>query len=145
MDGRFGLVGSDARQATAAIQRSIRERKAPITVSHAARNGNEVIARVELAAADQSFKGTRSVLYVALAENRAESHVSRGENAGRLLGHVAVTRLLKQVGPVDLGSAFTKDVSLAVQAGTGTSGWRIVAFIQDLRSGRVLGVAQQKL
>jgi hypothetical protein len=93
--------------------------------------------------ADQSFRGGRAVLYVAIADNRVESHVARGENAGRSLAHVAVTRLLKQVGTVDLQSASAKDFSVSVPLGA--SGSRIVAFIQDPKSGHVLGVAEQKL
>jgi hypothetical protein len=145
VDGQFGLVGSDGRGASSAIQRAVRERKIPITISNATRDGNRVTARIELPAADQSFKSGRGILYVALADNRAESHVARGENAGRSLTHVAVTRILKPVGTIDLGSAFVKEVTLTIQSGVGTNGSRLVAFIQDPKSGHVLGVAVQKL
>jgi hypothetical protein len=145
VDGRFGLVGSDGRAASSAIERAVRERKIPIAISNAARDGNRVTARIELPAADQSFKGGRGILYVALADNRAESHVARGENAGRSLAHVAVTRILKPVGTIDLGSAFGKEVTLTIPSGVGTNGSRLVAFIQDPKSGHVLGVTAQKL
>src|SRR5260370_15048524 len=116
-----------------------------MAISSAARDGNRVMARIESPAADQSFKGGRAILYVALADNRAESHVARGENAGRSLAHVAVTRILKPVGTIDLGGALTKEVTLTIQPGTGTNGSRLIAFIQDPKSGHVLGVAVQKL
>src|SRR5271155_55298 len=73
VDGRFGLVGSDGKKVSAAIQKAIRERKIPIAISNLARNGNQVTVRIELHA-DQSFQGTRGVRYVALADNRQESH-----------------------------------------------------------------------
>ena len=82
---------------------------------------------------------------MAIADNKAESHVTRGENGGRNLVHVGVVRGLKQAGTVDLGGAFAKDVALSVAPGIGSNGLRLVAFIQDPRSGRVLGVAVQKL
>ena len=66
----------------------------------------------------------------------------RGENAGRLLTHVGVTRQLKQLGPIELGSAVAKDVSLSIRLAS--TGSRLVAFIQDPGSGYVLGVAVQK-
>ncbi len=125
-----------------AIQRAIRGQKIPIAISNVSRDGNQLTAHIELQAG-QSFKGSRGVLYVAIADNRAESRVARGENAGRSLAHVAVTRALKQVGAVDLDGASVKDVTLSVQPGA--SGSRLVAFIQDTRSGYVLGVAAQKL
>jgi hypothetical protein len=92
---------------------------------------------------DQSFKRERAVLYVAIADNRAESRVVRGENAGRSLAHVAVTRVLKQVGAIDLDSASAKDITLVAQPAA--PGSRLVAFVQDPGSGNVLGVAAQRL
>src|SRR5712691_7963208 len=100
---------------------------------------------IELPASAQNAKGGKAVLYVAVADNKAESHVTRGENGGRNLAHVGVTRVLKQVGTIDLESAFAKDVTLSVQPGAGSNGIRLVVFIQDPRSGQVLGVAAQKL
>ncbi len=144
VDGRYGFVGSDGREASSAIQKAIRERKIPIAISNVAHNGNQVTAHIELPA-DENFKGVRGILYVALADNRRESQVVRGENAGRALAHVAVTRVLKQVGTIDLDSAATKEITLAVPTGSGASGSRLVAFIQDPKSGHVLGVTEQKL
>jgi hypothetical protein len=56
-----------------------------------------------------------------------------------------VVRSLKQAATVDLDGTFAKDVALPVAPGIGSNGLRFVAFIQDPRSGRVLGVAVQKL
>jgi hypothetical protein len=144
VDGRYRFVGSDGREAFTAIQKAIRDRKIPIAISNVARNGNQVRARIELPA-DQNFKGARAILYVALADNRQESHVARGENAGRSLAHVAVARVLKQVGMIDLDSASAKEITIPVQQASGASGLRIVAFVQDPRSGYVLAVTHQKL
>jgi hypothetical protein len=144
VDGRYGFVGSEEHDASTAIQKAIRERKIPIAISNVVANGSRVTARIELPA-DQNFKGAKGVLYVALADNRQESHVARGENSGRLLAHVAVVRVLQQVGAIDLDSASAKEITIPVQPGSGAGGSRIVAFIQDPRTGYVLGVAKQKL
>jgi hypothetical protein len=85
-----GFVGSDGREASSAIQNALRERKIPIAISNASRDGNQVVAHIEVPAADQNPHGGRGILYVAVADNRAESHVARGENAGRSLAHVGV-------------------------------------------------------
>jgi hypothetical protein len=143
VDGRYGFVGNDGHEASAAIQKAIREAKIPIIVSNVVRNGNQVTARVELPA-DNKFKGARGILYVALADNRQESHVARGENGGRTLAHVAVTRVLKQVGPITFDAPSSKEITLPVQTGA-ANGLRLVVFIQDPKSGHVLGVTEQKL
>jgi hypothetical protein len=142
VDGRYGLVGSDGHEASSAIQKAIREQKIPIAISRVSHDGKQVTAHIDLPA-EKNFKGARGLLYVAIADNRAESQVARGENSGRSLSHVAVTRVLKQVGAIDLSSATAKDVSLSVQLGPNRS--RLVAFVQDPRSGHVLAVAVQKI
>jgi hypothetical protein len=145
VDGTFGLVGSNTREAASAINKAVREQKIPVSISNLARGDKQVTAHIELGALPQKTKGIKPVLYVVLAENRVESKVARGENVGRLLAHVAVTRVLQQAGPVDLESPSSKDVTLPVQAGAGSNGLRVIAFIQDRRSGHILGVAGQKL
>lgn len=145
VDGRFGFVGSDGREATLAIQRAMREQKIGIAISHVARDGNQVTAHIESSASEQNTKGAKAVLYLAVADNRAESHVTRGENGGRNLAHVGVARVLRQVGTIDIESAFTKDVTLSIPPGALSNGMRLVAFIQDPRTGHVLGVSVQNL
>jgi len=145
VDGRFRFVGSDEREAVSTVQKAIREPKIPITISNVAHDGQEVRARIELPAPDQSFRNKRAELYLAIADNRAESHVARGENAGHALAHVAVARVLKQVATIPLDSATAKDIAVTLQPGTGAGGSRIVAFIQDPTSGHVLGVAARRL
>ena len=142
VDGRYGLVGSDGREVSSAIHKAIREQKIPIAISKVSRDGNQVTAHIDLPSG-RNLKSARGVLYVAIADNRAESHVARGENSGRSLTHVAVTRVLKQVATIDLGSATAKDVTLPLQPGP--SGSRLVAFVQDPRSGHVLAVTVHKL
>jgi hypothetical protein len=145
VDGRFGFVGSDGHKAASAIQEAMREPKISIAISDASRDGNQVTARIEVPGAEQSFKGGRGILYIALADNRAESQVARGENAGRSLAHVGVTRVLKRVGTIDLGAATARNVMVAIKPGTGANGSRLVAFIQDAQTGRVLAVTAHKL
>jgi hypothetical protein len=145
VDGRFGFVGSDGPEAVSAIQKAIREPKISITIAHVTRAGNQVAAHIELPASAQSPKRGKAVLYVAIADTKAESHVTRGENGGRNLVHFGVVRGLKQAGTVELDTAFAKDVAFPVAPGIGANGLRLVAFIQDPRSGHVLGVAVQKI
>lgn len=142
VDGRVGLVGSDAKGTAAAIQKVLREPKLPMSLSQVARQGSSISAKLELAPAARTGS---AILYVALADNRAESQVSRGENSGRRLAHVAVTRVLRQVGTVSLQEPLSKEVSLTVPQGAGAYGLRLVAFLQDPRNGHILAVAERKL
>lgn len=144
VDGRFALVGSDSREANAAIQKAAREPKVAIALSDVARDGKQVKARVDVPG-DANSKRRSAVLYLVIADNRAQSQVARGENAGHSLAHVAVTRVLKDAGTIDLRSASFKDVALTVPAGAGANGLRLIAFLEDPASGHILGAAAQKL
>lgn len=143
VDGESELVGSDSRQATAAIERALHEQKIAITISKAVRSGNRVTAEIE--APPTPRKNRAAVLYVVLADSKTQSSVARGENAGRALAHVSVARVFTQVSTLKLDDGFTKQIALAVQPGVGVNGLRVVAFLQDPSTGHVLGAALQKL
>jgi hypothetical protein len=74
-----------------------------------------------------------------------QTHVLRGENSGRSLTHVGVVRKLIKIGDPKKDEAFTKDVQVSVDKGVGAQGLRLVAFLQDSRTARILAVTQQKL
>jgi len=143
VDGRFQLVGSDRREATLAIDRSKRDPKVPITISNLVRSGSRISTSIEVPPSGPPKR--MAALHVVLAEERAQSSVTRGENAGRALAHVSVARVLAQSGSLDLRDGLTKQLLLSVPEGAGANGLRMVAFLQDPSSGRVLGAALRKL
>ena len=93
----------------------------------------------------QSIGGSDGTVFVALAESHVESQVGGGENSRRHLRHVAVVRALIPAGTVRAGESFSKQVKLSIPPGTGKGGWRVVAFVQERSSGRVLGATQLSL
>jgi hypothetical protein len=127
------------------IQQAMRNPKIPIALSNVTREGNQVSAHIEVPAAESGPKSGHGVLYIVVAENQAESHVARGENAGRSLTHVGVARVFKRVGTVDLGAATDKNITLSIDPGSAAHGSRLVAFIQDSKTGHVLAVTAHKL
>lgn len=136
VDGQSELVGSHGGDAKAAIQKAISSHKHPIQLTAKA-NGNRLKANVNIAGL--SSKG--ATVYLALAENQAQSNVTRGENAGHLLKHISVVRSLTSIG--DITNDFSKDLDLTLPSNT--SGLRVIAFVQDKATGHILAVAQEKL
>ena len=78
VDGAKGLVGSDEREATAAIRDALRAPKASIGVSAQVMEGKAKIG-IHM---DQGVEGD---VYLALAHDATSSQVLRGENRGRAL------------------------------------------------------------
>ena len=137
VDGHSEMVGGNATQARAAIERVLKDQKLPIALTNLARNGKKLTFHVEFEA------GTNGVtLMAALANDEMTSQVARGEIAGRTLKHVAVVRNLRSLGNLAPGAEFKKDLDFAVE---GEGAWRVVVFAQDRATGRIVGVAQRRL
>ena len=128
VDGRTEFVGSDERAARRAIEAAAREPKAFVRVRPDAAG----MVRVTVAGA---APGADVVL--AVVEDGLSSDVTRGENAGKTLAHVAVARALVAAGRADGRGRY--DEGVAVPAGAGAR--RVFAFVQERGAGRVLGVS----
>lgn len=142
IDGTAELVGSNEQAARSAIARATAQGKLGIELSDAARSDDHVSFHLSIPEVKGANK-TPAAVFVAIADDRDRSQVSRGENAGRSLQHVAVVRVLKQIGTVqETGSS--KDISMLFQSRQADA-IRIVVFLQDTKSHRVIGVSQAKL
>ena len=141
VDGQHQLVGSDSRGVRAAIEQARQPAKSKVTLTGAKRQGDRVSVHVAVSG-DFSKKGT---LFLALAELDAQAQVPRGENAGRSLSHVAVVRTLTPVGQLRPGQTFDQEVSATLKAGAGTHGLRVIAFVEEAGTRRVVGTAQSRL
>ena len=133
VDGFEQFVGNDPNAMVRAVARAAEAPKQKI-----------VIGNVTWASGDVHFSVTGSALsnatlFAALAENATHSEVSRGENKGRTLHHVAVVRVLK-----DFGSKDADGRPLQLSAGDKTAGpLRLVVFLTDRKSGHVVAVAEK--
>jgi hypothetical protein len=144
VDGRIELVGSDERGAIEAIQNAAKTEKIPVTLSAIHSDGSNTIAlHIETAALPSDVLAESVNVLVAVADDSDESHVIRGENAGRTLHHVAVVRTLVLVGTAEKGSSFSKDARIHLNGGNSRN-VRLVALAQD-KSGRIWGVGSARL
>ncbi|HZT71451.1 MAG TPA: DUF1223 domain-containing protein [Terriglobia bacterium] len=138
MDGQADFVGSDERAIRAGILRAETRPKAAVSV-RAQHVGSEV--KVSLEAGDRMRPAE---LYLALANDPAQSQVTRGENSGRTLGHVAVVRNLIRVASLPAHGTFAKELTLPLK-NENARPWRAVAFLQDSGTGQILGAAEARL
>ena len=129
IDGRVQVLGSDASAAETAIAREAARPKAAIRVE-VKREGRETAVTLTIDAA------SRTDVWLAIADQSARSSVTRGENARRILDHVAVVRSLTKIGSVKKGEIWEK--SLRVPVGAAAS--RVVVFLADA-GGPVTGAA----
>jgi hypothetical protein len=144
VDGHSDLVGSDERGAIEAVENETRFVKVPLSLSGLHFENNKVSMHVEAGPLEPSMGARSANLYLAIADESDVSQVSRGENAGRTLKHVAVLRSLVPVGTVNKADKVSKDVTVNV-SNESRGRLRVVGIIQEQSAGRVLGVASARL
>jgi len=144
VDGRIQLVGSDERGAIEAIENATKAEKIPVSLSSVHFDGQKILLHIETGPSPSSISERFANVLLAIADESDQSSVSRGENAGRTLRHVAVLRDLVRVGALDRTGEFSQDV--AINSNHGNKGnLRIVAIVQEPTAGRVLGVGSARL
>jgi len=94
-------------------------------------------ARVVSVSAKGDVKSDARVL-VAIAEDGLSTSVGGGENGGHKLEHSGVVRKLLTLGKLEKGG-FEKDYTIPLDPQWQTGKLMLVSFVQDEKSGRVLG------
>src|SRR5215831_5411475 len=139
VDGDQQFSGVDAKKAQAAITDSLPHPKVPVRVSAISIDGPRVHATIETGALD-SGSGVKSAdIFLVVAQDHAESQVLHGENANRHLTHTAVVRKIARVGKIKPGESFSQQVELKVDVPTDPHNLRVIAFLQNSSSGKVVG------
>ncbi|HKC58871.1 MAG TPA: DUF1223 domain-containing protein [Myxococcales bacterium] len=129
VDGRAELIGSDEAAARSAAAAAAAQPHGTLT---ARRTGNALHLEAKL----PPHSGAEILL--ASVDDPPPARVARGENAGRTLTHVRVVRELRSIGRAEQPS-WSGDVQLDA----GAARLRLVVFVQERSSGRVLAVASQ--
>ena len=85
--------------------------------------------------------GDTADVWLGITEDKLQTNVTRGENAGRILNHTAVVRKLRVIGSIDSGKAttFSFQPTLTISSGWKRENLRAVVFVQERASRRVLG------
>ena len=145
IDGRAETIGSRKGTVEQAIGEAAKRPHAAIVIAVGARKGPAAPAEVTLTVgALPAGSAPDAELLVALTQNAVRVAVGRGENAGKTLEHTAVTRQLVVVGAAPAtGASLT--TSLAVPQGLSAKELRVVAFVQERASRKVLGTATRDL
>jgi hypothetical protein len=144
VDGRFEFVGSDERRAIQAVENATGAEKITVNLSSVHVESNRVLAfHVDAGQLPSSSTAKSASVLLAIADERDESHVSGGENGGRTLRHIAVVRSLAKVGTVDQSDELSRDIKLNIGHGNGNI--RLIAFVQEEKTGRIWGVGSARL
>ncbi|HEX5216259.1 MAG TPA: DUF1223 domain-containing protein [Vicinamibacterales bacterium] len=139
VDGRLETVGSDAASVRSLVAQAARDPKAAVTVTATRQGTADLVTTIAIDAKGIERRGDADVL-VAVVEDRLQNDVKRGENQGRTLAHTAVVRSLTSAGTISAKSAgFGGEARVAWNAAWKPADVRVIAFVQDKRTMRVVG------
>ena len=137
VDGHTEVLGSDARALQSAISKSASHTKTPVRIVSVDRDGSTAEVHVTI---DAKSSGKADV-WIAIAEDFAQSNVRRGENSGRTLAHAAVVRRLEKVATVHSGESFDKTLRVALNS---SGDARAVVIVAE-PGGAVTGLAMEHI
>jgi hypothetical protein len=134
IDGQFECVGGNGPEAKRLILEALNQPKPLLEIT-----ANRIDGKIKT---NVSFFGlTGATVLVAIAEDQAQTKIAKGENAGKTLKHTAVVRALHTIGTAE-GLRFDTTVELPIPAIS--SNLRVVAFVQDGKTGRILAAGQSR-
>ena len=150
VDGQAEFIGSHADKARAAISRTAQLPKAQVRLELAANEQTRDVLAIGLTIRVEKLppvtEGDVAEVLLAITESNLASQVARGENAGRKLGHTAVVRELRSLGPIaNVNKPFSAETTALLHKEWKRSELRAVAFVQEHDHKRMLGAAALKL
>jgi len=147
VDGLSQFIGTNAREAQSSIQEALQHSKAQISINAESTTKSDA-SRIEVRVGNLSGASMQEPadVWVAVTESNLETAVKAGENTGKTVQHAAVVRSLHKIGTVQAkgSSSFVATQQIKFKSNWKTENLRIVVFVQERKSLRVLGVASAR-
>jgi hypothetical protein len=138
VDGSREFVGNDAAALNSALSTAASLPKTELRISLEQQQNGVGDLRIEAGPLPAASKAAD--LYLAQADNADETEVAGGENSGRRLYHAAVARSLRKIGAMPEGAPHFETEIPIKKTAPGKA--RLIVFLQEQGSGRILGAAK---
>jgi hypothetical protein len=144
VDGQRQFVGNNEHDAQEAIREAVHRAKTQISIKAETPTKSDA-GRFEVRVGNLAgiVDQEPADVWMALTEGALETAVKAGENAGRNLRHAAILRSLHKIGAVPARdpSAFVVSQQVKFKSNWKRENLRIVVFVQERKSLRILGAA----
>jgi hypothetical protein len=148
VDGESQFVGSDARDASLAIRKAASSPKTDVEIISNPPDAKGVQSfAVAIKKLEGDTPGDVAEVWLAVTEDGLRSSVSRGENAGHTLTHVATLRSLRKIGAAEENqlTAFTGDARVKLDSHWKHENLAVVVFVQERRSRKIIGAVSIRI
>jgi hypothetical protein len=142
VDGQTQFLGDEA-QAKQLIQQAATQPKTEIVLAAENFSADGAQLKLHVGKLTGNTEQDSAEVWVAVVECELQSNVGAGENAGKTLRHAPVLRSLRKMGVASLkgDSAFETSTRVKFKTDWKTKNLRVVAFVQEKKSMRILGAA----
>lgn len=142
IDGQLEATGSDAGAVRRAVLEAARHAKADVELWASPDGPGRLQVRVRVQVPTDVMRRGPADVVLAVTEDGLVTKVARGENGGRILRHAAVARTLTTIGVMPPATAqSTLQVTVPLAPAWAVPNIRLVAFLQERDSRRILGAA----
>lgn len=148
IDGRSQFVGNSPREAVLEIEKAAREPRTDVAITTAPpdsrADSKDRAFHVVVGKLAAGTSGDAAEIWLAITEDGLHSSVSKGENAGHVLRHVATLRSLRKIGIADANLtpvSFTGDPVVKFDSHWNVGKIHVAVFVQKKKSREILGAA----
>lgn len=148
VDGHKEFVGNNARDASQLIEKAAAAEKTEVTITPAQADAKTDAKTAKLHVSVGKIVGTATgdgaEIWLAVTEDGLHSSVSRGENAGHMLPHIATLRSLRKIGVADANGAavsFRGDPVVKLDSRWDAAKVHVTVFVQKKKSREIVGAA----
>jgi hypothetical protein len=141
VNGEVQVLGSDMRAVQDAIRKAATDARADVKIML---TSNQTV-NVRVGKLPQG--SNQAEILLAITESGVDTGVMAGENKGRILHHAAVVHSLTSLGKLDPKNPgeYSADARISLKAEWNQQNVKIVLFVQDRTTKRILGAAAMKL
>lgn len=145
VDGQDQVIGSRSGDALKAVRDgALREKIEILLIPEKAGTNGIVPISVQVGKLMHASEKDSAEVWLAVTESGLSSAVTAGENSGKTLHHASVLRTLRRIGAADKTQApasFLGKSGVKLKPGWKSANLRVVVFVQERRSRRILGAA----
>lgn len=148
VDGQREFSGNNVRAAQEAVQQAARREKISVSIaSDASVKQNALSFEVRVTNSRGTTEAAKADIWLAVTEAALRTAVRSGENRGRTWEHASIVRSLQKIGSTSFrGSVpFLANPQVKLRSNWKKENLRIVVFVQERNSWRILGAALAKV
>jgi hypothetical protein len=148
IDGQTQFAGNNPRDAVIAVEDAAKNPKTEIMITEAGAVTKSARFDVSVGKLAGNADGDAAEVWLAVTEDGLHSSVSRGENAGHELNHVATLRALHKLGVANAdagGTSFSGEPVIKFNSRWNLDNLHVTVFVQKKKSRQILGVASTKV